>query len=177
MNIFRRVFSRARVEAVCGPLNAWHTISAILPWVLFLGTVIALAVGWDAIPDRIPMQTDFSGNITGWGSKTSLIWLGVVYFVIVLTLWLTGWFPNSWNTSVRIGTFRPGRNGNDVRSYRLTLDLLCDLRVVMSALFSALLLVSAFGEPGRFLGWIGPLTIASIVVPLLRFLIRMYILK
>ena len=55
-----RIFDRSRVEAYCGPTTLYHIIAGILPWVLFLGTVIAMVAAWGRIPEQIPMQTDLA---------------------------------------------------------------------------------------------------------------------
>ena len=171
----RRIFDRSRIEACCGPLNAYHIVSAILPWVLFFGTAIALIVGWGRIPEQVPMHADFQGNVTGWGPKSTLIILGAVYLVINLTLWIVAFFPQSWNNGGRLRSVRlGGRKPNTVREYRLTLDLLCDLRLSMALLFSGLLLWSAFGDPDRFPIWINAGVFVLIGLPLARYLIRLY---
>ena len=171
-----RIFDRSRVEAYCGPTTLYHIIAGILPWVLFLGTVIAMVAAWGRIPEQIPMQTDIHGNITEWGAKSSLIWLGAIYFIINLTLLIVSFFPQSWNTSVRVSAFGIGKR-NNVTNYRLTRDLLCDLRITMSILFSGVLLWAAFGSAGIF-GTVFNIAVPLLIlIPLARFLVRMYLFR
>ena len=170
-----RIFDRSRVEAYCGPTTLYHIIAGILPWVLFLGTVIALIALWGHIPEQVPMQTDFHGNITGWGAKSSLIWLAALYFVINLTLLTVSYFPQSWNNGVRMNVLGLKKDSG-VRNYRLTRDLLCDIRIGMSVMFSLALLWAAFAN-GSFGALIGIAAPAMILIPLARYLVRIYLLR
>ena len=172
-----RIFDRNRVESYCGPTTVYHVVSRILPWVFFLSTVIALVAAWGHIPEQVPLQSDFQGNITGWGNKTNLIWLAVVYLIINVTLLIVEFFPQSWNTGLRVNV--PGliKKSGGVKNYRLTRDLLCDLRIGMSTLFSAALLWSAFGNGGKLGSAIGIAAVVLVLVPLVRYLARMYLFR
>ena len=169
----RRIFDRSRVEAYCGPTTVYHIVAEILPWVLFLGTAIALIAGWERIPEQVAMHADFQGNVTDQGPKSMLIVLCAVYLVVNLTLWITMYFPQSWNTGLHIGR----RRTNSVRSYALTRDLLCDLRISMSILFSGLLLWSAFGDPSHFPIWINIGIWVLLLVPMARYLVRLFLFR
>ena len=171
-----RIFDRSRVESYCGPTTLYQIVSQILPWVFFLGTVIALAAAWKNIPEQIPLKTDLHGNITDWGAKSSLIWLGVVYLIINLTLMIVEYFPQTWNNGVRINAFARSKQ-NSVRSYRLTRDLLCDLRIGMSAMFACALLWSAFGGAGTAGALFGIAVPMLVLIPLVRYLVRMYLFR
>ena len=176
MRLFRRIFDRSRVEAYCGPTTMYHIAAEILPWVLFFVTAVVLLVRWGQIPDQVAMHADLHGNVDGWGGKGSLLVLGAVFWGMNLLLWITGYFPQSWNTGVRINAIGLRRN-TSAHSYRLTRDLLCDLRISLSILFSGTLLWSAFGDPTRFPIWFNVGIWALLLVPLLRYLVRMYLLK
>jgi len=168
-----RILDRRRVEQYCGPTTIYHIVSEILPWVLFLGTVVALAAGWSKIPDMVPMNTDFQGNVTDWGGKRNLIWLCAVDFGMILLLWIVGYFPRSWHHGLRIRSLgRTLRVGDSGVNYRLTRDLLCDLRISVSVLFSALLLITAFYHPVPAKHMFSWGIWVLIGVPLLRYLLR-----
>ena len=168
-----RIFDRRRVESYCGPTTLYHVIAEILPWVIFLVTVIVLVAVWGRIPDQIPLQSDGRGTITRWGERSSLIWLGAVYLALLLLLGILSWFPGSWNKSFRIRFL--GRNisqASTVRDYRLLRDCLGDMRISVSILFSAALLLSALA-PAVVAGPLFPVgVIALIAVPLLRYFLR-----
>ena len=86
-------------------------------------------------------------------------------------------YPQSWNTGLRVNV--PGliKKTGGVRNYRLTRDLLCDLRIGMSALFSAALLWSAFGNGGKLGSAIGIAAVFLVLVPMVRYLVRMYLFR
>ena len=169
-----RLPDRKRVEALCGPTTIYHVISEIFPWAAFLLTVIVLAALWRRIPEQVPMHTDFTGSVTEWGGKNNLIWLCAVYFGINLLLWIIGFFPEAWNNGLRLQVLRRRvRIGGGAVNYRLTRDLLCDLRISISLLFSALLLMTAFYRPAfarHMLSW-GIWVLLG--VPLVRYLLRL----
>ena len=171
-----RIFDRNRVESYCGPTTIYQLVSRILPWVFFLGTVIALIAAWGRIPERIPMQYDFRGNVTGWGDRSGLIWLAAVYLIINVTLTIVEFFPQTWNNGVRINILGM-RKQTPVRNYRLTRDLLCDIRLGLSAVFAGALLWSAFGSGGQIGPVIGIAPPAMILIPLVRYLVRMYLFR
>ena len=165
----RRILDRSRVEALCGPTTLYHILSEIIPWVLFLITGILLAVFWGRIPEQIPMNTNFRGEVTDWGAKTDLLMLGGVYLLINLSLWIVGFFPRSWNNGIRIRSI--GFRQNKVDNYPRTRDMLCDLRISMSLVFSGLLLWTAFAQ-GQYSFLVFALVAVCVLVPLARYLIR-----
>lgn len=166
-----KIFDRSRVEALCGPTRPYHIVSEIVPWVFFLACVTVLAAFWENIPEQIAMQTDFRGNVTGWGSKRELIYLCGVYFVVNLALWIVGFFPQSWNAGVRVRVLG-FRRAAPIRNYSLARDLLCDFHISMSLLFAAALLWTAFCE-GRYGFAFGALVALCLLVPVLRYLVRL----
>lgn len=70
--------------------NLWF----IVPGIIIIITIILTIVFFDQIPDKIPMQYDFSGNITNWADKsnvsvfmapiTQLFMLGLFIFINVM---------------------------------------------------------------------------------------------
>ena len=167
-----RIFDRRRVEALCGPTTVYHIVSEILPWVFFLITVIVLAASWSRIPDMIPMHSDGRGNVTDWSGKGSLIWLCAVYMGINLLLLIIGFFPQTWNSTIRIRSFGRGAGG---QNYRRTRDLLADMRISMSLLFSAMLMLSAFYHPVAFKIMLSFGIWLLIGIPMLRYIVGLLI--
>ena len=166
-----RLFDRSRVEALCGPTRVYHIVSEIIPWLIFFLTGILLFIFRDRIPEQIPTNTDFRGNVTDWSDKSSLIWLGVVYAIINFSLWIMGFFPQTWNNGVRVGGIGLRRQ-NKVKSYPLTRDMLCDLRISMSLVFSGLLLWTAFAQ-GQYSFLVFGLVTVCVLVPLVRYFVRL----
>ncbi len=164
-----RIFDRSRVEAVCGPTRPYHIVSEILPWVFFLITAVLLAAFWGRIPDQVPLKTDLHGHVTNMGDRSDILKLGGLYFFINICLWITGFYPESWNAGVRFGGIGKRRG---VKNYPLTRDLLCDMRISMSLLFSGALLWTAF-DNGRCVFALIALVALCVLVPMVRYWIRM----
>lgn len=173
-----RIFDRARVESYCGPTTLYHVISQIFPWVLFLGTGVALAAGWGRIPEQVPLQFDTAGNVSDYGPRSTLLVLYGVFFLLNATFCVVDYFPNLWNGVVRFRSMGVKLNGGkDVRSYRLMRDFLSDMRISMAILLSIGLLGSAFCAPqlmARLIGW-GVWVLFG--VPILRYVARLFLFR
>lgn len=121
---------RARIEAVCGSrTTAYQWIGDVLPWALFLGLVIYLAVEWQSLPDKIPVNYDLQGNITRWGGKGNLLVYPIIMLASNLIMWVVGWFPQNWNTGIKITVL------NRVRAFRLVRDLLAGIQILIAVMF------------------------------------------
>lgn len=143
-------------------------ISMILPAVILLGTAIYLGLIWKDIPAEIPTHFDFSGEPNGWGGKAFLWVLLAIGFIIYLSLAIAAFFPQSWNTGVRV------TEANQERVYRLAGELLGDMRLMFAVLFSYLTVQST--RPSPSLGW--PMTVlilALVFIPLLRYFLRLLV--
>ena len=159
--------SRAWLEAYCGaPTTLYQRIAAILAPAILLGTVAAVLIAWRHLPQQIPTHYDFAGNVNGYGGRGTLLVMPLIGLVADLTVALVERFPESWNTGVRITVF------NRVRVYRLTRDLLADLRLCMALIF-VLLPWQMLLHPGSMPGWITGVMIALPLIPLLRYFIRL----
>lgn len=64
--------------------NFWF----LIPFALAAATIAITLTNYDKIPDRIPMQYDFSGNVTNWTDKS----LSSVLLFPILQVYLTGLF-------------------------------------------------------------------------------------
>lgn len=67
--------------------NWWFTI----PVIIVLGTMIMSFVYYDQIPDKIPMQYDFDGNVTNWAVKsyrTMLLFPALQLFMTALFIFI-----------------------------------------------------------------------------------------
>ena len=161
---------RAKADAFCGsPTTLYHRISEIIPWAIFMGLIIYLVVRWRALPEQIPLHYDLAGNITGYGGKGNIIVLVVIAFIMNITMWLVGLFPQSWNAGVRI-TFT-----NRVWVYKCLRDMMADLRIAMSLLFPAMTITileydTAFSH-WFFRGGIWCILVL-VIIPMIRYFVR-----
>ena len=162
-----RIPSRAQVDAVCGgPPSLYQRIAGILAPVLLLGSIAYILILWHKLPEQIPTHYNFAGEIDGYGGRGTLLLMPIIGLVMDLSLALVCRFPQSWNTGVRVTVL------NRTRVYRLVRDLIADLRLSMALLFAGFGLYFA-SLPEHFSGWIGLAIALLLLVPLLRYFIRL----
>ncbi len=65
--------------------------------VVLVATGVYLIVAWGSIPDKIPTNYDFSGNVTSYGGKSNIIVEYVMDVVVSATLLLCSAFPKTWS--------------------------------------------------------------------------------
>ena len=163
--------TRAQADAFCGSAETiYHRVAKIIPWVFFAITGVCLAALWRTIPEQIPTHYDLSGNVTDIEPKGTLIVLLAMFALINLLMLVTWRFPKSWNLAVRVTP------ENRVRVYRLARDMMADTSIGVAVLFCAMILVTALG-----IEMSGPLLIPGVLVPiavpLLRFYIRILLMR
>ena len=162
-----RIPSRAQVDAFCGaPSTLYQRIAGILAPALLLGSLACILVLWHSLPEQIPSHYDAAGRIDGYGSRGTLLIMPVIGLVGDLAIALVSRFPRSWNTGVRLTVL------NRTRIYRLVRDLMADLRLSMALLFAGFGLYLA-SLPEHFSGWVAGVLTALVLVPLLRYFIRL----
>ncbi len=153
-----------------GVSRPYFWISTILPVLLLAGTAVYLALLWEQIPAEIPTHFGISGAPDAWGGKRSL-WIqtagGAALFVALLVV---SFFPQGWRLR------GVGRSVDPAVALRAMGGLLADLRIAIAVIFAFLTIWSALCVPGP--AWILPVVMfASILVPLARLLVRLYVLK
>ena len=159
--------SRAQVDAYCGsPATRYQRIAGILAPVMLLGVLAYILIVWHTLPERIPTHYNAVGQIDGYGGRGTLLFMPIFGLVMDLTIALTGRFPKSWNTGVRITVL------NRVRVYRLLRDLMADLRLTMALFFGAYAVYHAT-LPEHFSGLVVLIAMLLILLPLLRYFIRL----
>ena len=156
-------------DAFCGGKpTLYQRIAGILAPAILLGTIAYIAVIYRTLPDKIPTHYTFSGEIDGWGSKTVLWVTPIIGAVTDLTLWLVGLFPQSWSTGTTVTPW------NRTRVFRLVRDLMADLRLGLAAIFAAVTLFTLHAADG-FPGWVmTAVTLVTVVLPLLRYFLRLW---
>ena len=162
-----RIPSRAQVDAICGgPPSLYQRIAGILSTVLLLGSIVYILILWHKLPEQIPTHYNMAGEIDAYGGRGILLLMPIIGLVMNLTLAIVGRFPQSWNTGVRVTVL------NRTRGYRLVRDLMADLRLSMAVFFAGFGIYQA-SLPRHFSGWIGPMLVVLLVVPLLRYFLRL----
>ena len=126
--------------------------------VMILGVIGFVAVRWGNLPDRVPTNYNFNGEVTGYSSKATLIILPVIAVISFVMITVIEFFPKSWNTGVKV----TARNRESV--YRIVKNCLVSTKLIITILFSYLTVMMCSGNP--LPGWFTPVTlIAVILVP------------
>jgi uncharacterized membrane protein len=153
-----------------GVSRPYFWISTILPALIFAGTAVYLALLWEQIPAEVPTHFGITGAADAWGGKRNLLTQvggGAVLFVAFLVV---SFFPKGWRLR------GIGRSVDPAVALRAMGGLLADMRISIAVIFAFLTIWSAKCIPGP--AWI--LTVVmftSILVPLTRLLLRLYVLK
>ena len=160
--------SRAAVDAFCGSRTTiYQRVAGILAPVLYGALFLFIAVRWRSLPERIPTHYDFAGNVTGWGSRWMIVIMPVMGILLDLAMAVSLRFPKSWNVGVKITVF------NRVRVYRIIRDLIADLRISCALLLIVIALWITL-RPETVPGWVlTVITLPLILIPLLRYFIRL----
>lgn len=158
--------NRAQREAYCGVRETvfQHILNLLAP-LLLLAAILTIVLRWNTLPQRIPTTYDFSGNITGYGSRGTLLLMPVIGLAVDLTIGLCWRFPKSWNMGRRVTP----RNAPFL--YHATRNMVAELRLCLALYFSIFALLECFApeKAPSLLAWGWMLS----VFPLIPYLIRL----
>lgn len=161
-----RIPSRAQVDAYCGCRTTRYQRSAgIIAPALLLGSIVFVLIRWHFLPARIPSNYNMAGEITGYSGRWTLVIMPVFGLINDLVLVLVERFPQRWNTGVRVTAL------NRARVFRLTRDMLADLRLACAAIFGGFAVYQSF-QPEHFSGNVSGLLILLAAIPIVRYLVR-----
>jgi len=163
----KRIPSRAWVDAFCGSrATLWQRIAGILSPVLLAGTVVFIALRWRYLPEQVPTNYNFAGEITNYGSRWTLLIMPIIGFLVDITVAITMRFPQSWNAGVRITVY------NRVRVYRVLRDFMAELRLCCALLF-VFISVWICLTPEHMPSWVLlTVTFLLILAPMIRYFVR-----
>jgi len=149
--------------------TAVHRVAAVLSRLLFVGTLVGVAVVYGDVPDRVPHHFGLSGEPDAWGGRGWLWALPALQLLLILFLggmrralpalaaWDGGGAPHE--PSLRLGG---------------ELVVLCELLVVGAMALGSLEQVAlARGEASPVGGWLGPALLAGLAVVVVVELVRM----
>lgn len=162
-----RIPSRAEVDAFCGsPATIWQRVLGILSPVLLLGAIVLVLIRWPHLPAQIPTHFNATGEIDGYGGRGTLLIMPVVGLVMDALLALSFRFPKSWNAGVKITLY------NRVRVYRILRDMMAETRLGMAILFAGISIYLCL-LPEHFSGNVVGLLVLPVLIPLVRYFIRL----
>jgi len=158
---------RAQVDAFCGSrATVYQRVAAIVAPAILAGACVYLLAVWRTLPEVIPTHFNFAGEVDGWGSRGTLWLMPIIGALIDLTIAVTGRFPRSWNTGVRVTVF------NRTRVYRIVRDLLADLRLACASMFALLSVWMSHVTEGLRGGLPLAVCLLLIFAPILRYTVR-----
>lgn len=151
--------------------NALRAPQPLLPqtlaeWLLEFGAAAALLsqfaivlAAWPEIPDQVPQHFDASGQADAWGSKTTVLLLPAVNFVVFVMMTVVSRFPHISSVPVDVTPF------NAPRVYRLirfqTIWLKTVLALVLAYMSWRTIEQAQGGVQGLGVGFL-PLTILGV---------------
>ena len=138
----------------------------IIGWILLIGTLAYLILGWSSFPDQIPMHYNGAGEINRWGGKGEIIVIEVVMWILYLGIGLVEKYPQIWNTGVEVTT------QNKEKVYRILKYMLKTLKTLTALIFAYLIVNSLQGTP--LPGWFTPATLILVFGDMAFWLVLLY---
>ena len=138
----------------------------IIGWILLIGTLAYLILGWPSFPDQIPMHYNGAGEIDRWGGKGEIIVIEVVMWILYLGIGLVEKYPQIWNTGVEVTT------QNKEKVYRILKYMLKTLKTLTALIFAYLIVNSLQGTP--LPGWFTPATLILVFGDMAFWLVLLY---
>lgn len=136
----------------------WHDFLLIgISLVFAIATAVFVMLNFDKLPDKIPTNYDFSGNVTGYGSKNNIFVIIAMSFLMPVITTVCLFFPQLWNMpSVRAE--------NLPRAMAITQKMIEGVTLLVTVLM-AYLALSMTGLV-TFSGSVLPITMIAIVLVL-----------
>lgn len=120
----------------------------LLGWILLIGTLVYLILGWPSFPDQIPMHYNGAGEIDRWGGKGEIIFIEVMMWILYLGIGVVEKYPQIWNTGVEVTA------KNKEKVYRTLKYMLKTLKFLTALIFAYLIVNSLQSAP--LPGWFTP---------------------
>ena len=141
----------------------------LLGWILLIGTLAYLILGWFSFPDQIPMHYNGAGEIDRWGGKGEIIFIEVMMWILYLGIGVVEKYPQIWNTGVEVTV------KNKEKVYRTLKYMLKTLKFLTALIFAYLIVNSLQSAP--LPGWFTPAVMILIFGDMAFWLIRLFRIK
>lgn len=138
----------------------------IIGWILLIGTLAYLILGWSSFPDQIPMHYNGAGEIDRWGGKGEIIVIEVVMWILYFGIGLVEKYPQIWNTGVEVTP------QNREKVYRILKYMLKTLKTLTALIFAYLIVNSLQGTP--LPGWFTPVTLILVFGDMAFWMVLLY---
>ena len=140
-----------------------------LGWILLIGTLAYLILGWSSFPDQIPMHYNGAGEIDRWGGKGEIIFIEVMMWILYLGIGVVEKYPQIWNTGVEVTA------KNKEKVYRTLKYMLKTLKFLTALIFAYLIVNSLQSAP--LPGWFTPAVMIFVFGDMAFWLIRLFRIK
>ena len=140
-----------------------YLIMTAIGGLILLGTTVYTCIMWQQAPDQIPLHFDFSGNVTDYGGKGSMILLLAIAWIAFIGMTILVKFPKTWNMPVKVTA------ENAERLYSITRGMLEVLKFVMVLLMASIVITTISGT-----GFSGTIIMVLTVVMLLVIALGMF---
>ena len=140
-------------------------ITNVICLLAIIASLVLIILRYSQLPDRIPTNFDFSGNVTGYGSKAMLWMLPVLNLLIFVPMAAVELFPGAWNTGVN------KRSRNYALSLRLSGILLTIVKTASVLFISALTIIVTLGL--KLPPWLTILFVLVITGTLIWYFVRL----
>ena len=141
----------------------------LLGWILLIGTLAYLILGWSSFPDQIPMHYNGAGEIDRWGGKGEIIFIEVMMWILYLGIGVVEKYPQIWNTGVEVTV------KNKEKVYRTLKYMLKTLKFLTALIFAYLIVNSLQSAP--LPGWFTPAVMILVFGDMAFWLIRLFRIK
>ncbi len=141
----------------------------LLGWILLIGTLAYLILGWSSFPDQIPMHYNGAGEIDRWGGKGEIIFIEVMMWILYLGIGVVEKYPQIWNTGVEVTA------KNKEKVYRTLKYMLKTLKFLTALIFAYLIVNSLQSAP--LPGWFTPAVMILVFGDMAFWLIRLFRIK
>ncbi len=120
--------------------NALDVLEAIVSLSCLVGVSLYLILAWSTIPAQIPAHYNAAGEVNRWGSKSELIILPIISWVIYGMITLIERLPQVWNTGIRV------TEENRAVVYRLLKNMIACVKMITLSIFSCLTVLSSLAR-------------------------------
>ena len=141
----------------------------LLGWILLIGTLVYLILGWPSFPDQIPMHYNGAGEIDRWGGKGEIIFIEVMMWILYFGIGVVEKYPQIWNTGVEVTA------KNKEKVYRTLKYMLKTLKFLTALIFAYLIVNSLQSAP--LPGWFTPAVMILVFGDMAFWLIRLFRIK
>lgn len=140
-----------------------------LGWIMLIGTLMYLIIGWSSFPDQIPAHYNAAGEIDRYGSKWEIVFIEAVMWLLYLGIGLLEKYPEIWNTGVKVTP------ANREKVYCTLRYFIKTLKLSTTLIFAFLVITSLQGS--HLPGWFTLASLFLVFGGMAFWLIRLFLIR